>query len=341
MKSLLIFLPFSIFAQNCLLELDLKAPLTLECTGKYKIVHNSDFLESRFPKKATLSVTNYGLSWGDEINPYNTFTLTPLAESRVLLNGHQYPGSFEFSCYHNVINHVDVNLVVQALMEHQELAHYSLDTLKALAVTLRTDLCFESKTLNAQALGYSGSSLLYQYPKVVQAVHETHNQVMTLDEALFPTSYCEDAAGTNASFSHIFRQQTPTPKGQTLPKTTTTTWTKVLTKQELCDQLKIKQLKHLFFYKDKNSSKLYAVKIEDENGSRAVLIQRFMELLDLKSNQFELTSTPTTFTFSGQGSGLGVGLCLKTAEALAEKGADYKKILETCYPSIKMVLLDK
>jgi stage II sporulation protein D len=115
----------------------------------------------------------------------------------------------------------------------------------------------------------------------------------------------------------------------------------VLTKQELCDQLKIKQLKHLFFYKDKNSSKLYAVKIEDENGSRAVLIQRFMELLDLKSNQFELTSTPTTFTFSGQGSGLGVGLCLKTAEALAEKGADYKKILETCYPSIKMALLDK
>lgn len=343
MKALILALPLALSAIDCKIELDVKCPLELECTGRHKIIYNHGEAktESRFSKKATLEEKQYGLIWGDEINPLDHFTLIPHQGSRLLINGIEYKGAFEFSYSKKVINKVDVDLVVQSILEKGDFSHLNLEALKALACAIRTDICFEDKLFEASELDWDGPSMLFQYPKIAQAVVETKDIVMTLDERVFPTTFCKDSAGYVAGFNDIFRQNMPTPAGKTLPSSTSLEWKKQISKKEFSEKLKMNQLKNLSFYTDKKSSKVYAVKLEDSTGSKVLLVERFMQLVGLNSNDFKLESSKDHFIFTGKGEGLGVGLCLKTAQEMAEKGANFKDILSAHYPDIKITVFDK
>lgn len=343
MKALTLLIPFSLIAQTSTIELSDEGPFVLECTGKHRIVYNNGTgqTDAKFSKKAIVQEKNFGLIWGDEINPYQDFSVIPQSSSRVLLNGIQYPGSLHFTYGKKVINKVDVDVIVQVMMQQDHLSTYSLETLKAIAIALRTDLCYDTRTIPQQELNYQGQGLLYQYPKIVEAIVETKSLVMTLDDKLFPTTYCKDAGGTNATFGAIFRDSIETPSGCKLPVASTTNWKKRFQKQNLENLLNCQGLKNLAFYKDKASEKVYAVKLEDKSGSRVIMIQRFMNMLELNSNHFNLSNQGDEFTFTGQGEGLGVGLCLKTAESLASKGLDAKQILKACYPGISFSSVDK
>lgn len=342
MKTLYLLLPFSIFAQTCIVELNDTFPLVLECSGKYRLLFNdsSSKFEAKLSKKAKVEEKNFGLTWGDEINPYQDFTIVPVGDSRLLLNGIQYPGSLHFAYGKKITNQVDVDIVVQVMMQQRHLINYSKETLKALAIAIRTDLCFDPRAIPQDELSYQGSGVLYQYPQIFDAIKETSGDVMTFDGRLFPTTYCADAGGQNATFGDIFRQNVITPKGSTLPPFPAKNWEKSLKKDEIEDKLKCHGLKNLSFYKDKNTSKVYAIKLEDQKGSKVLLIERFMDMLDLESNDFALESKNGIFKFSGKGQGLGVGLCLKTAEALSKKGMDARAILKECYPQITFAKVD-
>jgi SpoIID/LytB domain protein len=342
MKALLLILPLSLCAKNCSIELDIPYPCILEATGNYRILYNNDEdkIESRFSKKAKLEHKQLGLYWGEDYAPYDSFKLFPLKDSRILINGLQYPGSFEFTYGNKVINHVDVDFLVQSIMEKQDFSSYSLEALKALACVIRTDLLFEGKVISADEIDYEGSSMLFQYPKIAQAVIETKNKVMTLDGNLFPTTYSKDSGGVTANLADIFRQNISAPEGKNLPEVSTKLWQKKFSKQELLTRLQLDSLKQLSFYKDKKSEKVYAVKIDKNEGSKILLAEKFMQLLELESNHFALEATQDNFTFKGKGQGLGVGLCLKTSQVLAEKGLSYENILNACYSGIKITLLD-
>jgi SpoIID/LytB domain protein len=343
MKLHYYLLPFSIFAQNITIELNDTYPLTLESSGKYRLIYNdsTNKFEARLSKKAKVEEKNFGLIWGDEINPYQDFTIVPIGDTRLLLNGIQYPGSLHFAYGKKIINHVDVDVIVHVMMQQKHLIHYNKETLKALAIAIRTDLCFDPRAIPQDELSYQGSAILYQYPQIFEAIKETSSEVMTFDNKLFPTTYCVDAGGKSATFGDIFRQNVQAPKGQALPFSSSKTWNKSFKKEEMEQKLNCQGLKNVSFYQDKNTSKVYAIKIEDQKGSRVVLIERFMELFELASNDFALESKNGVFKFSGTGEGLGVGLCLKTAENLAKKGLDAQAILKECYPHIGFQKLDK
>lgn len=343
MKILYYLLPFSLWAQNCTIELNTKFPLTLECSGPYRILFNdnSSSFEAKSPKKALVKEKNFGLIWGDEINPYQDFTIVPIKEARLLLNGIQYPGSLHFAYGKKITNHVDIDLIVHVMMQQKYLLPLSPQTLQALAIALRTDLYFDPRAIPQDELSYQGCGVLYQYPKIYEAIKETSCQIMTYHNKPFATTYCLDAGGKNASFSAIFRQNISSPKGQLLPCLPTHKWEKTFTKQQLISQLQSQGLKNLSFYQDQPSSKIYAVKLEDQKGTKAILIEPFMSLLDLPSNDFSLETKDDTFIFKGQGLGLGVGLCLKTAENLAQQGLDAQAILKQCYPEIEFSITDK
>lgn len=342
MRFLLACFPLIACAHTCLVELPHELPVVLECTGKHRIQSNdsSGFSESRFAKKAPLEATELGLSWGDDSSLCDNFSLEAPKSTRILINGSQYSGRLDFRYGKKIINHVDIDLLVQNMLEKKAFQNFHLETLKALAITLRTDLASDQRILKASELSYEGSSLLYQYPKIAQAIVDTRHRVMTLDGQTFTTTYTLDSAGSNASFKDIFRQNAPSPKGTKLPASETKTWKKQFSKDQICQNLSINTLKNLSFYKDKASGKIYAVKIADEKGPRVLLIERFMELLGLESNDFDLNIHKTSFNFVGKGQGLGVGLCLKTAEKLAQSGASYQDILKACYPDINFGLLE-
>ena len=343
MKALLLLAPLYLIAHDCQIELDYSLPIHLECTGKHRLIYNEGQAKTdcRFSKKAELKEKNFGIVWGSESYPYQELTLIPLNESRVLINGAEYAGRFHCAYGKKIINDVNVDILLHNLMQKSDLNSYSTETLKALAIVLRTDLCYESKIFEAKEFGYEGTALLYQYPKITEAIVETKDLVMKLDNNLFPTTYCHDSAGTTASFSTLFKSHLTTPQGATLPEIPVHKWSKNFTKQDFAERLKVTNLKNLGFYKDKQSQKIYAVKVEDALGQRVLLVERFMQMLDLESNHFELSSNATSFSIVGKGSGLGVGLCLKTAETLSQKGQKAADILTACYPHIKIAVLDK
>jgi SpoIID/LytB domain protein len=342
MKALIFALPLTLMAHDCLIELDQSLPCMLEVTGKHTLFYNEGQVrdQSRFSKKANLVEKNFGVIWGDDNNYCQDFQLIPQKGTRVLINGIEYSGSFRFTFGQKIVNKVSIDTVVQSILEKQDVSQYSLETLKALATVLRTDLCYEAKVFSAKDIDYEGVSLLYQKPKIVKAVLESSHLVMTLDQHLFPTTFCKDAGGKNANFAHIFRQDVLAPQGQDLNITASETWQKKISKKDLSEKLKAEDLKKLSFYQDKSSAKIYAVKLEDHKGPRVVLVDRFLELVGLPSNQFELETKQDEFIFKGTGSGLGVGLCLKTAESMAQKGQKVEEILKTCYPGIQLTVLD-
>lgn len=343
MKSLILLFPLACSALNCSIELDVTSPCILECTGKHSLSYDDDpyQFENRFAKRDAVLESPKGMIWGNDPKAHFSMLVTPLKNSRILLNGTEYPGALEFRLNKKVINYVDVNLVVQSILESPEFLGYSLETLKALAIALRTDLVAETKLFTAEELNYEGSAMLYQYPKIAQAVVETRNEIITYHNHPFPTSYCKDAGGKNASFADIFRQSNDVPEGNMLPVSQTKTWKKQFSKQEFCERLKITGLVNLAFYKDQKSSKIYAVKIEDKAGKRVLKIDRFMNLLELDSNEFQFENQKNYFIFEGKGEGLGVGLCLKTAEKMAHEGRNYEEILQICYPGIQLSLCEK
>lgn len=337
MKTFYFLIPFCVFAQNCTIELQETFPLLLECTGKYRLIYNdsSSKFEAKLSKKAKVEEKNFGLIWGDEINPYQDFTIVPIGDTRLLINGIQYPGSVHFAYGKKITNQVDVDIIVQVMMQQKELLSYNKETLKALAIALRTDLCFDPRAIPQEEMQYHGSAVLYQYPQIFEAIKETSGEVMTYDSKLFPTTYCKDSGGTTATFGDIFRQDVTTPQGvQYAIGSQSKTWQKTFKKDEIEQKLKCSGLKNLAFYKDKNTSKVYAIKVDDQKGSRVLLIERFMELLELASNYFSLQTKDGNFQFSGKGEGLGVGLCLKTADHLAKNGHDAKSILRQLYPHV-------
>lgn len=340
-QSILFFIPFLIQANQVSLELDETYPVMLELTGRYKITYNlqNTQVESRFSKKGMIFEKNYQLIWGDETTASDRFTIEPLEETRLLINGKQYSGSICCEYGKPLINLTSVDDLIHTVLQKKAFNSYDIETLKALAVTLRTDFLSEKAILSASDFDFEGQALLFQHPKITQAIIETKDLVLMHQGQIFPTTFSIDAGGNNAQFDAIFRKKTEAPQGTTLPFASSCSWTKVLSKHALCEILHLENLKNLAFYKDHNSSKNYAVKVTDTKGSKVLLIDHFMDMCDLKSNDFNLRVEKDNFIFDGKGEGLGVGLCLKTAQKLAKEGKDFKSILQVCYPETEIHLL--
>jgi stage II sporulation protein D len=57
----------------------------------------------------------------------------------------------------------------------------------------------------------------------------------------------------------------------------------------------------------------------------------------LRSTLFEVRAAPEGFVFVGSGRGHGVGMSQWGARVLAERGADYRAILQRFYPGARLV----
>ena len=83
------------------------------------------------------------------------------------------------------------------------------------------------------------------------------------------------------------------------------------------------------------SGRIKFLRVTGSKGSRLVgkelAIRRALSTSHLKSSNFEVSVEEDTFILRGRGWGHGVGLCQIGAAVMAEKGFDYKQILEFYY----------
>ncbi len=96
------------------------------------------------------------------------------------------------------------------------------------------------------------------------------------------------------------------------------------------------------------SGRAQRVRLEGASGSAIVLgreLRRALGTSVLKSTLFQIRPLSEEdgghFVFVGSGHGHGVGMSQWGARAMAEKGANYRQILETFYPGTRLERLDK
>ena len=191
--------------------------------------------------------------------------------------------------------------------------------------------------------GFAGYALTLQNAQVDRAINNTKHMVLTYNNAPFAAAWNKNSAGKTASFTSIFRKEISAPAGVTAPYAERERqkfgWTLSIAKPQLARMLGANKITGLDLYQEKQSGKVYAIRLKDGADTKNIdffKLQKVLGPTKLLSNDFTVKVQGDTIVFSGFGEGHGVGLCLFSAAAMADNGADTKKILSTFFPDTKL-----
>lgn len=332
--------------------------LILEAKGKYQICNpynNFVISNGSFSKKAKVSHENAGIKWNEVIPGTFQMRIVPLdSETTILVNGIQYRGCVEI--YDNagrftVVNEVDVESYLRSTLAPEFTEEMEQEVLNALAVVARTNTyhMISKKPANqlwhvrAKDVSYRGHGATVRNPSLEAAISNTRHAILTLNETPFAAVWTENSAGKTADYASIFRKNTPSPVGVEIPLAESDRqklgWSFTVSRDQLAHIAKLGHISKISLFSEKNSGKVYAVKLTDGEDAKDIDFFTFQKALGeqkLKSNDFTLEVKGDSVTFKGYGQGHGTGLCLYSATLMAKQGADASRILSTFFPGTKL-----
>jgi stage II sporulation protein D len=326
--------------------------LLLEVKGSYQLFcpHTNVPLTSGFSaKRACITPKKEGLCWDSVLpNPY-AIRVVPSARSTLFVNGIQYNGCveiYDLGGSLRLINEVDTENYLRSCLATKCFDITEKEVLNALAIAARTQ-CYhlvqsEAKSpwhITKEEAGYRGHGVTKQNTALERAITETHLAVLTFEGKPFATSWTEDSAGKTASFSAIFRKNTPTPKGVLIEgmesERLKSAWSFQISKTDLADLAGLTSVSSLSVFSEKESGKVYAVKLGTEGNIKTLdffALQKALGANKLKSNDFTVEVLENAIRFKGYGKGTGVGLCLRCAGLMAKQNLNAQDILAKFYP---------
>lgn len=330
----------------------------LEVKGPYYIFNPHDgsrITSGLLAKRFMIRELDSGLKWGEEFAGIHQIYIKPRSpETAIFVNGIQYTGAiavFGVAGQVNVVNDIDIESYVRAILTTQFSKPLESEVLSALAILTRTDAYYHATRaphsfwhVNAKEVGYQGSALVVSQSPIDHAVETTRHLILVHPEngknLPFAASWTENSAGKTAAYHSMFRKEAFAPeKGVDAPHAALSRaehkWSYQTTKKELARLLGFSQIKTLELFVDQSSHKVYALRIKDEHETQDVDFLSLQERLGkehLQSSDFTLTVKDDTVTLNGYGKGHGVGLCLYSASALAQNGQNAVKILSQFFP---------
>lgn len=328
----------------------------LDIKGRYLVYNpkNGMLIESGIMgKRAKITITDNGLKWGELFPGALELRLVPGdSQSSILVNGIQYKGCVEIYSIGDrltVINEVDIENYLKATLASDP--QISEELLEVAAVVARTNLYYLAQKnkdaawhLDAQKVHYVGGEIAQKHKYVENAVDKTRHIVLTFNDQPFPATWTKDSAGKTASYSSIFRKGGKTPPGaEALPSgfyRTQNHWTLAVSKDRLAEIANLDSIIKIDLFNAETSGKVYAVRFSSGHETRNIdffTLQKALGADQLKSNDFSIKVDQDQVTFSGYGQGIGVGLCLCSAEILAKRRENPRKILKTFFPGTQIV----
>jgi stage II sporulation protein D len=327
----------------------------LEAKGRYEIYYllNETKVSSGInSSRHTISVSEYGLKWGEDFKGYHQLRFVPVdSQSSLLVNGIQYRGCIEVWSNDgklNIINEVGVEQYLKSTLStsfpqpmHDEMA-------RAIAIVARTNAYFignRNKRADwhvlASEVGYQGSSIL---PKkhIDRAVDSTYHLILTFNDAPFAATWTQNSAGKTVDFEAIHKGLT-SPPGVSAPIAAKdrqqSKWTFALPKTLLAQTTHLENVTGVDLYVTPQAERVYGVKVSGETHVKEFDFSTFQKIVGtqkLRSNDFTVETKGDELIFTGYGEGPGVGLCLYSAKAQAEKGEKAPQILEAFFPQTKL-----
>jgi stage II sporulation protein D len=340
-----------------LLEKDSDGVL-LEVKGPYHIFNPQDgsrVASGLLGKRFMIHELDNGLKWGEEFPGIHQIYIKPRsAEASIFINGIQYSGAvaiFGVLGRINVVNDLDIEDYVKAILAPQFNASTEPEVLSALAILTRTDAYYNAIRSSgsffhvlASDVGYQGAALTVPDSPNEKAVETTKYLILVHPNngknLPFAASWTENSAGKTAAYQSLFRKDGFAPdRGVEAPHAALarqeSKWTYTVSKRVLSQALDIPQIKSLELFTDQTSNKVYGLRLKDGSSSYDFdffALQNAVGKNHLRSSDFTAVVKEDTIIFSGFGQGHGVGLCLYSATALAQNGENAVKILSKFFP---------
>ena len=340
-----------------LIEKDAKSAL-LEVKGPYYIFNPQDgsrVASGLLGKRFMVHELEKGLKWGQEFPGIHQIYIKPRSEeTSIFINGIQYSGAVAIYAVGNninIVNDLDIEDYVKAILAPQFSAPTEPEVLSALAIISRTNAYYQARKSGtsfwqviASEVGYQGSALTVNDSPVDKAVETTKNLVLVHPtqgkNVPFAASWTENSAGKTAAYQSVFRKDGSTPdRGVEAPHAALTRqdskWTYTISKKTLAHMLDVTQVKSIEVFVDNSSNKVYGLRVKDGTGSfdfDFFALQSALGKNHILSSDFTATLKEDSVVFNGFGKGHGVGLCLYSATALAQNGDNALKILGKFFP---------
>lgn len=333
-----------------------KSSILLEVKGSYKVFcpHTNVLLTSGFSaKRAPVTPGENGIYWGETLPGTYSVRVVPSAQSSIFVNGIQYNGCveiYDLGGSLRAINEVDTESYLRSCLATKCFDITDPEVLNALSIVARTQSYYlvQSKSnapwhTTAEESGYRGHAVSMQNPLLERAITETHHAILTYQGKPFATGLTEDSAGKTASFSSVFRKNTPSPKGVTIDgmesERLKSAWSFQISKAELANLAHLAHVSRLSTFSEKESGKVYAVKMGTDEETKTIdffTLQNTLGTSKLKSNDFTVEILENAIRFKGYGKGDGVGLCLHSATLMAKQNLSAQDILAKFYPEASL-----
>lgn len=167
--------------------------VNFEVKGKYSLYdpNTQEHISTRFIGKSKLMQgLRGGLKWGEEFPGLYQIKVEPEDDvTRIYINGTEYSGSmyvYDIGGGISIVNEVDIELYVQAVMANLFKQPMSDEALRALAIAVRTNAYVQATNpkntywaLDAQRVGFDGEASLGKKNDAVVAAEETKYMILS------------------------------------------------------------------------------------------------------------------------------------------------------------------
>lgn len=304
--------------------------------------------------------TSKGIKIGNEIfGP--SVRLSSFSDGEMLrVNGRRYRDGIKISLNSkrnlNVINELGMEGYLYGVMAREVSPEWSIEALKAQAVVSRTYVMknlgkhdregFDlSATITSQVYG----GVEAEDPRTSKAVDLTRGEVITYNGELIKSFFHSNCGGHTEDVSNAWEgeQRLPYLKGRVCPFCKDSYqyyWEKTIEKEMVKKKLNengynIGDIKKIKVLRRSPSGRVTYLRIYHDRGHLDIRASNFRMVMDpnlIRSTLFAMEWMGSRIKFYGRGWGHGVGMCQWGAKGMAERGANYRQILQYYYPETKI-----
>jgi stage II sporulation protein D len=255
----------------------------------------------------------------------------------------------------DVINHVSLEDYVAGTLGREVYPDWHSEMLKAQAVVTRTYALYQMARSSRAPfdLGAGTDSQVYggvdaETPSVLSATRATRGEYLAYRREPILAVFHSASGGRTAAAEEVWGERIPylvSVEVGNEEDSPDTYWRASVSKTTLGRALapvgiQVGPIREVSVVKRSASGRALRVRVRGAGGTRIVEARALRTALGasvIRSTLFEIRPSEDGFVFVGSGHGHGVGMSQWGAQAMAESGAGYRKILETFYPGTTLM----
>jgi stage II sporulation protein D len=247
-----------------------------------------------------------------------------------------------------IVNELPFEEYVAAVLAGESLGFRSDESLKAMAVAVRTYASHFVNRHENEAFNFCDTTHCQDFritavtDRLRKAANETRGQILTYDGRPISAYYHEDCGGVTEGRGPYLQQM----NDRFCVSHGRKKWTAELTAGDMKSALGVNNTSAIEVVERTNSGRAQRLRITGAD-TRVVGAESFRLAIGrklgwdrIRSDLYDVHNSAGRFVFEGYGAGHGIGLCQDGAAVMGEQGFKYEQILSYYYPNTRISRLD-